>query len=117
MTNSRRILLLPCLVALMCIGSLRAFANENVDKITIYRAKKIVTMDAENPHATAVAVRGDRFVAVGSMDDLKPWMDAYPHEIDDTFRDKVLMPGLIDPHMHPPLAAIQFKTFWLSPEP
>jgi predicted amidohydrolase YtcJ len=73
-------------------------------------------MVAENPSATAVAVRRDRFVAVGSMDDLKPWMDAYPYEIDTRFQDKFLFPGLIDPHMHPMLGAIQFKTFWLSPE-
>lgn len=93
-----------------------ASAESGQEELIIFRAKKIVTMDVENPHATAVAVRGNRFVAVGSMDDLKPWMDAYPHEIDDTFKDKVLMPGLIDPHMHPMLGAIQFKTFWLSPE-
>ena len=105
------------LFALFIAFSTCTFATDNSDKLTIYRAKKVVTMDVENPHATAVAVRGNRFVAVGSMDDLKPWMDAYPHEIDDTFRDKVLMPGLIDPHMHLMLGAIQFKTFWLSPEP
>lgn len=93
-----------------------ALAQSDRETLTIYTASKIVTMDAENPDATAVAVRGNRFVAVGSMDDLKPWMDEYPYEIDDTFQDKVLMPGLIDPHMHPMLGAIQFKTFWLSPE-
>lgn len=104
------------LIVFFIVCSNYSLADEGSDKLIIYRAKKVVTMDAENPRASAVAVRGNRFVAVGSMDDLKPWMDAYPHEIDDTFRDKVLMPGLIDPHMHPMLGAIQLKTFWLSPE-
>ena len=116
MTKIERISLMPSLVALFCIAGASALADDNPETITIYTAKKIVTMDAENPHATAAAVRGNRFVAVGSMEDLQPWMDAYPYEIDDTFQDKVLLPGLIDPHMHPMLGAIQFKTFWLTPE-
>ena len=74
-------------------------------------------MDVTNPNATAVAVRGDRVVAVGSMDDLKPWLDAYPYDLDDSFADKVLMPGLIDPHLHPMLGAIQLQTHWITPEP
>lgn len=116
MTFFRKSIIAASLSALTFTSGNMALAESGQEELTIYRAKKIVTMDAENPHATAVAVRGNRFVAVGSMDDLKPWMDAYPYEINDTFQDKVLMPGLIDPHMHPMLGAIQFKTFWLSPE-
>jgi predicted amidohydrolase YtcJ len=116
MTFLRILILAVGLSALLITSSNFASAESGQDELTIYRAKKIVTMDVENPLATAVAVRGKRIVAVGSMDDLKPWMDAYPHKIDDTFHDKVIMPGLIDPHMHPMLGAIQFKTFWLSPE-
>jgi len=87
------------------------------ENITVYVAKKIVTMDPTNPVATAVIVRGNRIVSVGSMDDLKPWLDAYPHSIDDRFKDKIIMPGLIDPHLHPLLGAIQFGTVWITPEP
>jgi len=93
-----------------------ALAKSNPEKLIIYQAKKIVTMNVENPLATAVAVRGKRIVSVGTIEELKPWMDAYPYEIDNTFKDKVLMPGLIDPHNHPILGAVQFKTFWLPPE-
>lgn len=117
MLSKRIVFVLSCLASVLFVGSPAIQAAENAETITVYRAKKIITMDVENPHATAVAVRGKRFVAVGSMDDIKPWLDAYPHVIDDTFKNKVLMPGLIDPHMHPMLAAIQFNTFWLSPEP
>ncbi len=86
------------------------------ERLTVFVAKKIVTMDTTNPEGTAIAVRGKRVVAVGSMADLKPWLDAYPHDIDRTFADKVLMPGLIDPHLHPMLGAIQLKTHWITPE-
>lgn len=114
--STRRFLAIHLVLALSIV-SFSISASESAEKITIFRAKKVVTMDVENPHATAVAVRGNRVVAVGSMEDIQPWMDAYPHEIDNTFEKKVLMPGLIDPHMHPMLAAIQFNTFWLTPEP
>ena len=61
-------------------------------------------MDPSLPTATAVAVRDDRIVAVGTMETLQPWLDAFDYEIDETFRDKVLLPGFIDPHLHPDLA-------------
>ncbi len=90
---------------------------ETQESLKIFTARQIVTMDTTNPMATAVAVRGDRVVAVGTMDDLKPWLDAYPYEIDERFADKVLLPGLIDPHLHPMLGAIQLRTHWITPEP
>ena len=86
------------------------------EDLTVFVAKKIVTMDTTNPEATAVATRGKRIVAVGSMGDLKPWLEAYSYSVDETFSDKVLMPGLIDPHLHPMLGAIQLSTNWITPE-
>ncbi|MCP4381252.1 MAG: amidohydrolase [Hyphomicrobiales bacterium] len=105
------------LVALLSWCVVGAAGAQTDDEITVYVAKKIVTMDPTNPIATAVAVRGNRVVSVGSLGDLKPWLDAHPHRIDDRFKDKVLMPGLIDPHLHPLLGAIQFGTTWITPEP
>tara|TARA_B100001123_G_scaffold274625_1_gene305577 strand:+ start:12228 stop:13901 length:1674 start_codon:yes stop_codon:yes gene_type:complete len=75
------------------------------DQLTVYPASKIITMDPSMPTATAVAVRDDRVVAVGTMDTLKPWLDAHEYKIDERFRDKVLLPGFIDPHLHPGLGA------------
>ncbi|MFM7141029.1 MAG: hypothetical protein ACKO2K_03825, partial [Alphaproteobacteria bacterium] len=54
-------------------------------KITVFTAKKIVTMDPANPTATAIAFSNGRILSVGSLDDLKPWLDRYPHEIDRRF--------------------------------
>ena len=80
-------------------------ASAWAQELTVYPARRIITMDPSLPSATAVAVRDDRIVAVGTMETLQPWLDAHPYEIDETFRDKVLMPGLIDPHLHPGLGA------------
>ena len=75
------------------------------DQLTVYPARKIITMDPSMPIATAVAVRDDRIVAVGTMETLEPWLDAHEYEIDERLRDKVLLPGFIDPHLHPGLGA------------
>ena len=89
-------LVLVCLTMQTTIGA---------DQLTVYPAKTIITMDPSAPKATAVAVRDDRVVAVGTMETLQPWLDAHAYQIDDTFRDKVLLPGFIDPHLHPGLGA------------
>ena len=64
---------------------------------TIYSACKIITMNASRPNATHVAVREGRILGVGSIEELKAWG---PHELDERFADKVLLPGLVEAHAH-----------------
>jgi predicted amidohydrolase YtcJ len=64
---------------------------------TIYSARRIVTMDPARPLATHVAVRDGRVLAVGGLEDLARWG---PHELDDRFADKVLLPGFVEGHSH-----------------
>ena len=54
-------------------------------------------MNPALPSAEAVAVRGDRILGVGSLDELTRWGD---HRVDDTFRDHVLTPGFVEAHSH-----------------
>ena len=68
--------------------------------ITVFIAKKIITMDPGRPEASAVAVKQGRILSVGSLETMRPWLDRYPHSIDRSFADHVIMPGLIDPHTH-----------------
>jgi len=65
--------------------------------ITIYRAKRILTMNPAQPEATHVAVRDGRILGAGRLDALSGWGE---HRIDDRFADKVLMPGLVEGHSH-----------------
>lgn len=82
-------------------------AAGNVDgKITVFTAKKIVTMDPGWPTATAVAVRDGRILSVGTLDDLKPWLDNHPYEINNSFADKVIYPGFIEAHGHPVMGGV-----------
>jgi len=74
--------------------------------ITVFTAKKIITMNDSWPEATAIAVRDGEILEVGSFESMHPWFDQDSHEINDDYQDKVLMPGLIDPHLHPIMAAV-----------
>ncbi len=76
------------------------------DTIKVFVAKKVITMDPGWPNATAIAVKDGKILSVGSLQDLKPWLDHYPHVIIDTFKDKVIMPGFIEPHGHPIIGGI-----------
>jgi predicted amidohydrolase YtcJ len=67
------------------------------NEITIFVAKKIVTMNPSNPTGTHVAVREGKILGVGTLDEVKGWGD---YELDDTFKDKVLLPGFIEVHSH-----------------
>lgn len=65
--------------------------------ITIYQAKKILTMNPAQPVATHVAVCEGRILAVGTAEEASAWGEA---RIDDRYADKVLMPGLVEGHCH-----------------
>ena len=65
--------------------------------ITIFSARKIITMNPSQPQATHVAVRDGRILGAGALDELRGWG---PHVLDTRFADKVLMPGFVEGHAH-----------------
>jgi predicted amidohydrolase YtcJ len=65
--------------------------------ITIYPARRILTMNLSRPEATHVAVRDGRILGVGGLGELTGWG---AHTVDTRFVDKVLMPGLVEGHSH-----------------
>jgi predicted amidohydrolase YtcJ len=81
----------------------------------IYRARRIITMDPDRPSADAVAVRGGRFVAVGSLEEVVSAVGA-DHKVSDRFAEQVMLPGLIDQHLHPMLGATTLTTEIIAPE-
>jgi predicted amidohydrolase YtcJ len=85
------------------------------DTLQVYTAKSVITMDESLPRAEAVAVADGHIVAVGSLESMRAWLDSRPHIIDDRFADKVIVPGLIDNHLHPQLAALLLNTHWITP--
>lgn len=85
--------------------------------LTIFSARRIHTMNESLSQATAVAVAEGRIVAVGDMESMAPWLEGRQVTIDNRFADKVLLPGLIDNHIHPFLAAINVPMEQIAPEP
>jgi predicted amidohydrolase YtcJ len=65
--------------------------------ITIFQAKKIITLDPVTPEATHVAVRNGRILGAGNLGDLTGWGE---YTLDTTFEDLVIIPGLIEAHNH-----------------
>ncbi|MEM7269230.1 MAG: amidohydrolase [Pseudomonadota bacterium] len=68
-----------------------------MSEITIFRAQKIVTMDANLPTATHVAMRDGRILAVGDATCADQWGGG---DVDDQFADSVLTPGFVEGHAH-----------------
>nr|WP_210299878.1 amidohydrolase [Kaistia hirudinis] len=84
--------------------------------VTVFLAAKIVTMEAANPVAEAVAIAGKRIVAVGSLDEVKAALGDRPYQLDETLKVRVVMPGFIDQHLHPVLGALTLAVVVIAPE-
>lgn len=80
-------------------------ARSEWDEPRIYTARKIITLDADAPVATAVGVEAGRVVAVGDLATVRAHFGDLEFTVDDRFRDRFLVPGFVDPHIHPSLAA------------
>ena len=76
-------------------------------KVTVFTAKKVLTMDRARPEVEAVAVLDGKILSAGNLKSMKPWLDQFEHEVDETFKDKVIAPGFIDPHVHNLISGIQ----------
>jgi predicted amidohydrolase YtcJ len=59
----------------------------------------MITVDAAQPRAEAVAIADGRFIAVGTDDDIRALATAGTRKID--LEGKTVLPGFIDAHSHP----------------
>lgn len=90
-------------------------SNKSTPSAVIFTADTVLTMDAANSTAAAVAVADGKIIAVGSVDQIKQQGLDYQFEVDDRFKDKVIMPGFIDNHLHPALAGILLPSTFITP--
>ena len=66
---------------------------------TLYTGGAIVTLDAAQPRAAALATRGDGIVAVGGEAACRSALGADFEHVD--LAGHALLPGFIDTHLHP----------------
>ncbi len=64
---------------------------------TVYRARKIITMNPGRPEATHVAVRDGKILGVGTFSEVGNWNGS---TVDNSFADMILMPGFVEGHAH-----------------
>lgn len=65
--------------------------------LTIFEAKRIITMDPSLPIATHIAVKEGRVLGVGPLEELK---DLGEYRLDQQFADKYIYPGFVEGHSH-----------------
>jgi len=77
-------------------------------KEKIFLAKELITLYAFDQESDAILVKKNKILAVGKKNNL---VTAYPHaEIISDFQNDVIVPGFIEHHIHPLLAAITMNS-------
>ena len=72
--------------------------------VQVWRNGKVLTMDSRGSVATALALEGDRIVAVGGDEDIEPWMSDADLVVD--LGGRTVVPGFIEGHGHFPGAGL-----------
>lgn len=88
-----------------CAGSIflillaaRGYGVEVEPADLVFRGGKIVTLDPKKPEAQALAARGERIIAVGTNNEIKPLIGPRTRVID--LQGKLAVPGFIEGHGH-----------------
>jgi hypothetical protein len=55
--------------------------SKRARNVTVFAAKKIITMDRGRPDATAGAVMDSKILSVGSMKSNKPWINQFDYKV------------------------------------
>jgi predicted amidohydrolase YtcJ len=85
-------------LAAVVLLSFTACAKKEEPASLVLTNGRIVTVDDSLPEAEALAVRGDRIVAVGTSDRIKRFIGDSTQVID--LQGKLVIPGVIDSHAH-----------------
>ncbi len=87
--------MIPAMISLMF---LTACGEKPLPADLVLRHGKIVTVDAAKPEAQALAVRGGRIEAVGTDDEIRPFIGTATEVID--LQGRLAIPGFIESHAH-----------------
>lgn len=99
------------IIAATVLASCTADAPDLSD-VTLYQTTAI-TADPAQPMATGVAVRNGSITAVGDFEALRGQLRGAI--ISDAYADQILLPGLIDPHVHMTLGAMMYGAEMVPP--
>src|SRR5215831_6174029 len=85
-------------IPLLLYAGLQGAATPRAPDERVFFDGKIFTAEPAHPYAEAVAIRGDKIVAVGSRAEVARVVGGGGELID--LKGRFLMPGLIDSHCH-----------------
>src|SRR5579864_5701282 len=86
------------ITSLFCAGAVFAAAAQAPADLVLLHGR-IHTEDSGRRIAQALAVRGNNVVAVGTDADVQAFVGAQTRTVD--LRGRVVMPGIVDAHVHP----------------
>ena len=88
----------PLFPVVMFVMLTSPVAGADAPASIVLRGAKVITVDPHLPNATAVGVRGDKIVAVGSDESMAPWIGQKTRVIE--CRGRAIVPGFIEGHAH-----------------
>ena len=91
-----RVKMLACLCCLGAVAASRAFAESPADLVLVHGT--VLTVDAQDSVAQAIAIRAGKIVRVGSDADVLAFVSPATRVID--LHGRTITPGLIDSHGH-----------------
>ncbi len=108
----------------MIVGAASANTNANsgdrqitYSDVTVYEAETIITMEPGLPEAKYVATSEGIILGVAqSLAELRAWTEGRNVTIDRRFASNVLMPGFVEPHIHPMQTVMMLAIPFISPE-
>lgn len=93
------------LLALICAASVTGYSAAADDSAaTLFYNGQIFTADYAHPYAEAIAIQGERIVAVGSREAVDAIVGPKARKVD--LHGQFLMPGMIDSHNHAVMGGI-----------
>jgi len=81
-----------------------AHLNPSPPDVQVWRDGRVITMDEEGAVATAIAMEGQRIVAVGGDEDVAAWLERADAVIE--LDGRTVVPGFIEAHGHFPGAGL-----------
>lgn len=92
-------------------------ANSPYQDVTIYNTGTTITMEPGYPKAKYIAVSNGIILGVSqTIEELEPWTKGRNVTIDQRLATQVVMPGFIEPHIHPMQTIMMLPIPFISPE-
>lgn len=83
----------------------------------MFEARRFITMEPAQPDARFVAVADGMILGLADrLDELALWTHGRQVKLDRSLAGHTVMPGLIEPHVHPMLASVMLNLPFIAPD-